>query len=82
MGRKCALILAAGEGRRMKTSKPKALAEVLFKPMIDWVTDSANAGGVDDICVVTGHGREELEAHGCRDGDTVSIYDFEFDYVK
>ncbi len=25
---------------------------------------------------------EELEAHGCRDGDTVSIYEFEFDYVK
>ena len=63
MSRKCALILAAGEGRRMKTSKPKALAEVLFKPMIDWVTDAAIAGGVDDICIVTGHGREELEAH-------------------
>ena len=63
MGRKCALILAAGEGRRMKTSKPKALAEVLFKPMIDWVTDAAIAGGVDDICIVTGHGREALEAH-------------------
>lgn len=63
MGRKCALILAAGEGRRMKTSKPKALAEVLFKPMIDWVTDAAIAGGVDDVCIVTGHGREVLEAH-------------------
>ena len=25
---------------------------------------------------------EKLEAKGCRDGDTVSIYDFEFDYVK
>ena len=24
----------------------------------------------------------KLEAEGCRDGDTVSIYDFEFDYVK
>ena len=23
-----------------------------------------------------------LEAKGCKDGDTVSIYDFEFDYVK
>lgn len=63
MSKKCALILAAGEGKRMKTSKPKALAEVLFKPMIDWVTDAAIAGGVDDICVVTGHCHEELEAH-------------------
>ena len=25
---------------------------------------------------------EMLEAKGCRDGHTVSIYDFEFDYVK
>ena len=25
---------------------------------------------------------EKLEREGCRDGDTVSIYDFEFDYVK
>ena len=25
----------------MKSSKPKVLAEVLFKPMIDWVTDAA-----------------------------------------
>ena len=25
---------------------------------------------------------EMLEEKGCRDGDTVSIYDFEFDYVK
>ncbi len=25
---------------------------------------------------------EKLEAKGCHDGDTVSIYDFEFDYVK
>ena len=24
----------------------------------------------------------ELEKKGCRDGHTVSIYDFEFDYVK
>ena len=25
---------------------------------------------------------EALEANGCKDGDTVSMYDFEFDYVK
>ncbi len=63
MSNKCALILAAGEGKRMKTSKPRVMTEVLFKPMIDWVTDAAIAGGVDDICVVTGHRHEEMEAH-------------------
>ena len=25
---------------------------------------------------------EALEEKGCRDGDTVSIYDFEFDFIK
>ena len=25
---------------------------------------------------------EMLEERGCKDGDTVSIYEFEFDYVK
>ncbi|MDD6276810.1 MAG: bifunctional UDP-N-acetylglucosamine diphosphorylase/glucosamine-1-phosphate N-acetyltransferase GlmU [Clostridia bacterium] len=59
----CAVILAAGEGTRMKSKKPKVLAEVLFKPMIDWVTDAALDGGAEDICVITGHGRETLEEH-------------------
>ena len=63
MSSKCALILAAGEGTRMKTSKPKVLVEVLFKPMIDWVIDAAVNGGVDDICVVTGYRHEMLEEH-------------------
>ncbi len=63
MSNKCALILAAGDGKKMKTSKPKAMAEVLFKPMIDWVTDAAIEGGVDGICVVTGYCHEELEDH-------------------
>ena len=63
MSSTCALILAAGEGKRMKMSKPKVLAEVLFKPMIDWVTDAALSAGIDDICVVTGYKHELLEEH-------------------
>ena len=63
MSSNCALILAAGEGKRMKMSKPKVLAEVLFKPMIDWVTDAALEAGIDDICVVTGYKHELLEEH-------------------
>jgi bifunctional UDP-N-acetylglucosamine pyrophosphorylase/glucosamine-1-phosphate N-acetyltransferase len=50
----CAVILAAGNGKRMKSPKPKALCEVLFKPMISWVADSVLAAGIRDACVVVG----------------------------
>ncbi len=63
MNSNCAVILAAGEGTRMKSSKPKVMAEVLFKPMIDWVVDAAEKGGAKDICVVTGFRNDILEEH-------------------
>ncbi|MCQ2479296.1 MAG: NTP transferase domain-containing protein, partial [Clostridia bacterium] len=59
----CSVILAGGEGTRMKSSKPKVMAQVLFKPMIDWVISAAQGGGVKDICVVTGYKHEILEGH-------------------
>ena len=37
---KCAVILAGGEGKRMKMNKPKPLAQVLGKPMLEWVLRS------------------------------------------
>lgn len=63
MKKDCAVILAAGEGVRMKSAKPKVLAEVLFKPMIDWVIDRVRQSGIEDICVVTGHMSEVVCAH-------------------
>lgn len=59
----CAVILAAGEGTRMKTSKPKAMCQVLFKPMLDWVISAVENAEVEDICVVTGFNAEYIENH-------------------
>jgi bifunctional UDP-N-acetylglucosamine pyrophosphorylase/glucosamine-1-phosphate N-acetyltransferase len=59
----CAVILAAGEGKRMKSNKPKVLHTILFKPMLDWVIDSVKAAGVEDLCVVCGHLNEQVEKH-------------------
>lgn len=59
----CSVILAAGEGTRMKSSKPKVMAEVLFKPMISWVISAAEGAGASDICVVTGYKHEILEGY-------------------
>jgi len=37
-----AIILGAGKGTRMKSSKPKVLHEIFSKPLISWVLDSIN----------------------------------------
>ena len=60
---RCAVILAAGQGKRMKSAGPKAMCRVLLKPMIDWVIDAVRGAGIEDICVVTGYGGEQLCAH-------------------
>ena len=44
-----AVILAGGEGKRMNSKRPKVLAEVMFKPMIQWVIDAVKEAGIDDI---------------------------------
>ena len=58
---KCAVILAGGEGKRMKMNKPKPLAELLSQPMLRWVINSVRRAGVDKICVVKGFGKEYID---------------------
>ena len=60
---RCAVILAAGEGKRMKSARPLVMAEVLFKPMIDWVLDAVQQAGVYSLCTVTGHCGETLASY-------------------
>lgn len=57
-----ALILAAGEGTRMKSDKPKVSHEVLGKAMLNWVVDAARGAGCERVIAVTGHGAERVEA--------------------
>ena len=60
---KSAVILAGGEGKRMKSDKPKALSQVLDKPMLRWVIDSVTNSGIDNICILTGFGKEFIEEY-------------------
>ena len=57
-----AIILAAGEGSRMKSKKPKVLHEILNKSMVDYVIETAKGCGAEDVCVVVGHKAEEVKA--------------------
>lgn len=60
---KCAVILAGGEGKRMKSNMPKPMSQVLSKPMLQWVIDSVRAAGVENICVVKGYKKECIEEY-------------------
>lgn len=57
-----AIILAAGEGSRMKSKKPKVLHEILGKPMVEYVIETAQGCGAEAVCVVIGHKAEEVRA--------------------
>ena len=70
----CAIILAGGEGKRMKSDKPKTLSEVLGKPMLWWVMSALKKAGIDDICVVKGFKKECIEEY-------LSTLDFEVESV-
>lgn len=48
----CALVLAAGKGKRMKFKTPKVLCKVLEKPMICWVLDALKEAKIKERCVI------------------------------
>ncbi|MDR1564585.1 MAG: bifunctional UDP-N-acetylglucosamine diphosphorylase/glucosamine-1-phosphate N-acetyltransferase GlmU [Oscillospiraceae bacterium] len=71
----CAVILAAGEGKRMKSDRPKVMLNVLFKPMLRWVIDSVLASGTKDICAIVGFKEEVIKSYLGNEFETVSQYE-------
>ena len=53
-------ILAAGQGKRMKSQRAKPLHEVGGKAMLGWVIETALAAGSDQLCVVTSPAHEQI----------------------
>ncbi len=54
------IILAAGEGTRMKSTLPKVLHPVAGLPMVCHVLDAATAAGSGALAVVVGHGADAV----------------------
>ena len=54
------IILAAGQGKRMKSALPKVLHRLSGKPLLGHVIDYARAVSPDEIVVVYGHGGEQV----------------------
>ncbi len=60
---KCAVVLAAGKGTRMKSSLNKVMHPVMNKPMIGHIISSLKKSNVDRIVVVVGHGAESVKEY-------------------
>ncbi|HET8700699.1 MAG TPA: bifunctional UDP-N-acetylglucosamine diphosphorylase/glucosamine-1-phosphate N-acetyltransferase GlmU [Nitrococcus sp.] len=56
------VVLAAGQGTRMRSSLPKVLHPIAGRPMLGYVLDTARALQPDAIYVVHGQGGERLRA--------------------
>lgn len=58
-----AIILAGGQGKRMKADMPKPLFKVLGEPMLEWVISACEESGVSDICVIKGFCGEMIDEY-------------------
>ena len=58
-----AVILAAGQGTRMKSALPKVLHAICGRPLVHYPVRAALEAGCGEVVVVVGHGRERLEAY-------------------
>ena len=57
-----AVILAAGQGTRMKSDLPKVLFPVLGRPMIEFVLDALAEAGIGRVIAVVGYRAEDVRA--------------------
>lgn len=56
-----ALVLAAGQGTRMKSSGSKVLHQVLGKSLVEYPILAAKGVGVEEICLIVGHKAEDVQ---------------------
>ena len=52
--RTTAIVLAAGHGTRMKSTRPKVLHPLAGQPMIRHILQTLAGAGIDEVCVVVG----------------------------
>jgi bifunctional UDP-N-acetylglucosamine pyrophosphorylase/glucosamine-1-phosphate N-acetyltransferase len=69
-----AIILAAGQGTRMKSALPKVLHRVGGRPMLGRVLAAAHEAGVDVPHLVLGHSAEQVRAWLADDAAGVPVF--------
>jgi bifunctional UDP-N-acetylglucosamine pyrophosphorylase/glucosamine-1-phosphate N-acetyltransferase len=75
MARSClAIVLAAGEGTRMRSALPKVLHTVTGRTLIAHVLEAVSRAGIDRAAVVVGPDRTDVAAEASRVMPSVSCY--------
>lgn len=62
MDKLTAIVLAAGQSKRMNAGTPKVLLPVSGRPLVEYVIDAAEAAGAARVVLVVGTGRELVRA--------------------
>jgi|LDZT01.1.fsa_nt_gi bifunctional UDP-N-acetylglucosamine pyrophosphorylase/glucosamine-1-phosphate N-acetyltransferase len=70
------IILAAGQGTRMKSSIPKALHTVVGRPMLSYPIELAKSLGIEKIIVVVGRQADRIKKEFCSLEDEI-IYAYQ-----
>lgn len=58
-----AVILAGGQGKRMKADIPKPMFKVLGEPMLEWVIKACENADINNICIVKGFMSEMIDEY-------------------
>ena len=57
-----AVVLAAGQGTRMRSQEPKVLHRAAGRPLLEWVIAAARTAGCRKLLLVVGHQAERVRA--------------------
>lgn len=69
------IVLAAGEGTRMKSSQPKVLHEIAGLPLVCHVVNAVQQTGKSDIALVVGRGADAVRQAVAQVTDVVSSFE-------
>ena len=73
--RRCLIIvLAAGEGMRMRSSRPKVLHEIAGRSMLAHVLAAVGEAGAGDVAVVVGPDRDDVAAEALRAAPGAAVF--------
>src|SRR5271166_3573879 len=68
------IVLAAGEGMRMRSSRPKVLHEIAGRTMLAHVLTAVREAGAGDVAVVVGPGRDDVAAEAMKAAPEASVF--------